>query len=121
MRSPLVLSIVVGAVFNPVSCVPLSSAEEAPPEPQVLETTALGASGAEEDEFESEHGGRCAEGKCGEAKKYGQLDVDSTSASGRVSCARDGLCGIAGGGGASRQTPLSHLGGQVRPGVCSNS
>ena len=133
MKSSLILSVVVSSALNPLAASLVASAGETPAEPIDLVGT-LHKNGSEsenesevdaheQDGFDSQHGGRCAEGKCGGGKKYGKREVDAQGSGGRVACAIDATCGISGQGiGVRADTKAQRTAvGEVRPGTCGNS
>lgn len=107
MKKDIVLSIMVGSVFATVAMVPAIAADSAP--------TATNANKIENKSPTSS--GKCASGKCGTEKIYGQADL-SHDPQDQLVRARDGKCGLNGQGIASQETPQQIADGKVVGGVC---
>lgn len=107
MKKDIVLSIMAGTIFSAAAVAPAISADSAP--------TVSNANKIENKSPTSS--GKCASGKCGTEKIYGQADL-SHDPQDHLVRARDGKCGLSGQGIASQETPQQIADGKVVGGVC---
>ena len=85
-------------------------------------STAFMAIGTATESYASEkttkHGGKCAAGKCGTDKRFAKKEL-ADDPQDRLSCARDGKCGLSGRGvGYSDENGFSVSSSKITSGVC---
>lgn len=104
MKKDIFLSIIVGSAMATAMMVPASAAD-------------AGSNASKVENKSSTSSGKCASGKCGTEKIYGQADL-SHDPQDRLVRARDGKCGLTGQGIKNDESPQQVNDGKCVSGVC---
>lgn len=104
MNKDIVLSIVVGSILVASSMAPVMAADSANNANKIENKSPTSS-------------GKCASGKCGTEKIYGQANL-SHDPQDQLVRARDGKCGLSGQGINSHESPQKIADGKVVGGVC---